>query len=64
MCEATLTSALQQGFGLQVQLRDVSFGGVDGAQGARVGVVRQGLGGRVRDGVQRLRTGRHFLSLE
>lgn len=40
-----LTSALQQGFGLQVHLCGVSFGGVGGAQGARVGVVRQGLGG-------------------
>lgn len=62
-CRSTLTSALQQGFGLQVQLCSFSFGGVDRAQGACVGVVRQGLGRRVCDGVQSFCTGRHFLSL-
>lgn len=60
---STLTSALQQGFGLQVHLCDVSFGGVGRAQGACVGVVRQGLGGGVRGNVQSLCAGRHFLSL-
>lgn len=58
-----LTSALQQGFGLQVHLRGVSLGGVDGAQGARVGVVSQRLLGGVAEAVQRLRAGRHFLPL-
>lgn len=63
VCWPTLTSALQQGFGLQVHLCDVSFGGVGRAQGACVGVVRQGLGGGVCGNVQSLRAGRHFLSL-
>lgn len=61
---STLTSALQQGFGLQVHLRGIPLGGVGGAQGARVGVVRQSLGSRVGDAVQSLRAGRHVLSLK
>lgn len=40
----TPTSAVEKGFGLQVNLCGLPFGGVGGTQRARVGVVRQGLG--------------------
>lgn len=63
LCWSTLTSALQKGFGFQVQLGGVSLRRVGRTQGACVGVVRQSLGGGVCRKVQSLCAGRHFLSL-
>lgn len=40
----TPTSAVEESFGLQVNLCGLPLGGVGGTQRARVGVVRQGLG--------------------